>query len=345
MISKVAIDETLKHLLDWVAKGPYASEEVPLAGAIGRVLSEDLSAVMDDPPYSKATANGYLLLISGTPLASPKRPMTFDFMGDIPDPTMSIELPLGKTVKVKADSYMAIKRFLEGHYAVLKESEVELSGKEIHVTRLIEKHENILLQGSLRRVGNIIFKQGYKLQAKDIFTLAYQGIIKVKVSRPPKVALFSTGAELIAPGMPYKIGSKYDCNAQGLSAMIEKLGGVALFQGIIPNDLAPFIKKLVEAAAKADIVVLSGATVAREGNFMSDLIKGASSFQITNPVGILDAQKRSILSESNIKPTVIGLIAMKPVICLAGEPEPAREGFETFVAPVLSHILGEQNNS
>lgn len=339
---KVAKKEALECLLDRIEKGPRESEEVAIVSAIGRVLSEDLAAVADDPPYSKSTVSGYLLLASGTALASFKRPMTFDLVGDIPDPSMAIELPLGKTVKVEIDSYMAIKRFMEGHYAVLKETEVERSDEVIHVIRRVEKHENIILQGSVRKVGNIIFRKRRTLNASDILVLAHQGILKVKVSRPPKVAVFSTGKELIAPGTTYKIGSKYDCNASCLSAMISKSGGLPLFYGIMPNDLLPFIKKIVEVVGKVDMVVLSGATRALGGYFMSDLIKGVSAYQMTNPVATLEAHRQAIISESfNIKPTLLGVIAMKPVICLSGEPEDIVDGFEAFVAPVLSHLLGE----
>jgi molybdopterin biosynthesis enzyme len=335
--------ETIQRFLGQIEKGPRAPEEVFITSGIGRVLFADVSAIIDDPPYSNSTAEGYLLLASGTALASPKRPMLFESLGDIPIPSMAIELPLGKTLKVKRDSYMAIKRFMEGHYAVIKDTEATFSGKTLEVTRLVEKFENIILQGSVRKVGNTIFKKGYKLTAGDIITLAHQGILKVTVSRKPTVALFSTGRELIAPATPYTIGSKYDCNSYCLSAMIEKNGGNPLFQGIMPNDLLPFIKKLVEVAGQADMVVLSGATVALDGNFMSGLIKGACSHGVTNPAAILEAHRRSML-ETAIKPNFLGIVATKPIICLAGNPDKILEGFEDFVAPVLSHLLGEQNN-
>jgi len=339
MSGKNTNKESIDRLIALIKKGPYDTEEVSIPSAVGRVLSEDVSAVMDDPPYSKATTAGYLLLVHGTALASPKRPMTFNLLGDIPDPTMAIELPEGKTVAVQKDSYMAIKRFMEGHYAVVKESSVEVTGKLIGVTHLIEKHENIVLQGYIRKVGNTIFKKGHSLQVADIVTLAHQGIPKVKVSRPIKVAIFSTGKELIALGTPYKIGSKYDCNAYCLSAMIEKTGGTPLFQGILQNDLLPFIKILVEAIASVDMVVISGATTALEGNFTSDLIKGASSYGVTNPAAILEAHRRAAI-ETGIKPIFLGMVATKPVICLHGNEEQIVEGFETFVAPVISHLLG-----
>ena len=260
MSGRIPNKEAVGHLLDLIEKPPCESETAPIVNAILRVLSEDAVAIIDDPPYSKSLVNGYLFLSSGSALASFNRPKTFDILGDIPDPSMSIELPLGKTVRVKEDSYMAIKRFMEGHYTVLKESEAEESGGVIQVTRFVDKYENISLQGSIRKIGNIIFRKGHRLQAKDIVTLADQGIIKMKVTRPPKVAIFSTGKELILPGTTYKVGSKYDSNASCLSALISQSGGLPEFYGIMPNDLLLLIKKMAEVIAKVDMVVLSGAT-------------------------------------------------------------------------------------
>ena len=340
MVEKIH-KETVARFLTQIERGPREGEDISISNAIGRVLFSEVAAVIDDPPYSNSTAEGYLLLASGTALASPRRPMVFESLGDIPMPSMAIELPLGKTVKVKKDSYMAIKRFMEGHFAVIKDDCASFSGTTLEVTRFVEKFENIVLQGSVRKVGNTIFKKGRKISAQDVVILAHQGIPKVKVSCQPKVAVFSTGKELMAPGTPYTIGSKYDCNASCLLGMIEKSGGIPLFQGIMPNELLPFIKKLVEVAKTVDMVVLSGATLAIDGNFMSDLIKGASSYQITNPVAILEAHRRSML-ETAIKPIFLGVVSTKPIICLSGEPEKIVEGFEAFVLPVLTHLLGEQ---
>jgi putative molybdopterin biosynthesis protein len=341
MANKNINKETLTRFLGQIEKGPRESEEIPISTAIGRVLSNEVSAAMDDPPYSNSTVDGYLLLTYGTAMASPKRPMVFESLGDIPVPSMAIELPAGKTVKVRRDSYMAIKRFLEGHYAVIKESEARFSEKTktVEVTRLVEKFENIVLQGSVRKVGNTIFKKGYRLTDQDIITLAHQGISKVTVSSRPKVAIFSTGKELIAQGIPYIIGSKYDCNSYCLSAMVEKSFGLPLNQGIMQNDLLPFMKKLVETALIADVIVMTGATRAINGNFMSDLIKGASSYQVTDPAAVLEAHRRAML-ETGIKPIFLGVVSTKPVICLSGEPEKIVEEFDAFVAPVLTHLSG-----
>jgi molybdopterin molybdotransferase len=342
MIPNTRYEELLKHFLAFLEKGPKEIEEILIANAVGRSVSPDVEAVMDDPPYSKSTADGYLLLSSGTAMASPKRPMTFESLGDIPAPSMAIELPPGKSVRVKNGSYMAIKRFLESHFAVVKEGDAHEADQMVYVTRLIEKHENIVLQGSVRKMGNTIFQKGHRLEAGDIAILGRQGIVKVKVAKPPKVAVISTGAELISAGTPYKIGCKYDANAALLSAMITTVGGLPISFGIVPNDTALLAKKLVEAASQAEMIVLSGAIYSGGGNWRSAVFRVAEGQQLPGlKVTSLDAAKKPVVSEVNIEPTLIGMIAKKMVICLPGEQESLVEGFQKFAAPMIARLLGE----
>ena len=85
--------EALQSLLARLSFGSTQKEEIPIEEAVGRVLAEEVTAVMDDPPYSQATANGYVMLASGTALASPRRPITFEVQGDIPVSYTHLTLP------------------------------------------------------------------------------------------------------------------------------------------------------------------------------------------------------------------------------------------------------------
>lgn len=338
-VEKEAIDALLAH----IPKGPYDTEQIPIQKAVGRVISEEVVALMDDPPYSKSCVDGYMLLSSGTALASPQKPMTFEVQGDIPPPSSSVELPFGRAIRVKKGSYMSIKRFLESHYAILQESETQEKENKISVTRFIDKHENISIQGSVFKLGRIIFPKGHRIQSQDLFTLASQGITTVSVAKRPTVAFFSTGSELIPATDPYRIGFKYDCNACGLSAMLEECGGLSAFQGIMPNTLPPFIDKLAEVieAKEVAMILISGATFAEGGKFLDHLINGASVVGLTLPGEIVNALKNTVIPADKIRPNVLGVLKKKPIICLAGKPDDAKEGFRVFAQPVLSHLLGE----
>ncbi|MEK7702998.1 MAG: molybdopterin-binding protein [Nitrospirota bacterium] len=341
MIPQKTDKEILEPFLELCAKGNKETEEVSITNAIGRVVLSDIDAVIDDPPYSKSTANGFLLLASGTALASPKRPMTFELLGDIPDPSKAIELPPGKAVRVKNGSYMAIKRFLESHFAVVKESDAQESKNIVSVSHLIERHENIMLQGSVRKVGNTLFAREYQLKFRDIFTLARQGIQKIKVVKVvnrPNVGIFSTGKEILPFGVPYKIGCKYDCNGAGLAGMITAAGGVPIPLGIVPDDTALFVKKMAEAYAQCDMIIFSGAARMGSGVFRLNAIKAA--YQTISPEAPLEYIHKMVVPEPDIAPTLLAMVSKKPVIGLSGEQDSLIDGFKRFAIPLISHLTG-----
>jgi molybdopterin molybdotransferase len=341
------IKEVIKNFLAYIPAGPRETESIPIDNAVDRVLSEEVTAMMDVPHYSRSTTDGYLILASNTALASPRRPITFEVKGEIPPPSQSVELPLGASLKVKNGSYMAIKRFLEGHYAVLKESDtvVEMVGK-ISIARRVEKHENIVVQGSTLKNGNILFPKGHRIRSGDIFTLASQGILKVSVAKPPKVGIFSIGNELLPPTIPYKIGCKFDCNSYGLSALVSKVGGIPVFCGIMPDRLTPLAEKIIKTVSKeeVDMVILSGGTAAGGRKFTVDLMNGAGTIGLSDPEAIVDRMKWAVIAAEDIRPNVLGILEKKPVICLAGQPTQAAHGFRHFAWPVISYLLGEKKS-
>jgi len=339
--------EALKSLLAHLPFGKTQTEEVYLEEAVGRVLAEEVAAIMDDPPYSQATADGYVMLASGTALASLRRPITFEVQGDIPPVSSAAELSEGRALRVKNGGYMSIKRFLEGHYAVLKESETKEISGTVSVARRIEKHENISVQGTFLKTGNTIFGKGYRIHSRDIATLAGQGVLKVVVAVPKKVALFSIGDDLLSPTKPYKIGYKYDGISYGLAAMIKAAGGLPDFRGIVPCQLTPFARKLSQAISEkeVDIVVMSGGTSAEGRPFTVDVVNGAGIVGLSDTEAIVESMKCVVVAADKISPNVLAVIGKKPVISISGQKEDAAQGFRTFVRPVISHLLGESAHS
>ncbi len=329
--------DAIKKLWAHIEIKPLEAETVLIENAVSRVLAEEVCAAMDNPPYSKSEVDGYVLLVSYTAMASPRHPLTFNVEGEIPPPSQSVELPDGKARKVKKGGYMAIKRFLEGHYAVVAESEAIERSSQISIYRRIPKHENISVQGSICRMGKVLFPKGYRIRSRDVFMLASQGIVSVQVSKPPRVAIFSIGNELLPPTQPYKIGYKYDCNSSGLSAMVEEIGGCPHVHGVFPNKLGPLAKKLVETIKEVDMILLSGGG----GGFSVDLMNGAGIVGKTETDEIVEAMKWSIVASDTIHPNVLGIIGQKPVICLAGDPTQAGRGFRVLARPVISRLLGE----
>lgn len=310
-----------------VPKGPLGAEVVPLQAALNRVLAVDVHAEIDDPPYSRSIMEGYVVLTSDAASASPGRPVTLEVAGDIPVGSgESKGLKPGKALGVTTGSFIPA-----GDYSVVKGWDVSRNENKIQLTRPLSKHENIEVGGGERKKGSLLLQKGRRITPADLFLLASQAILQVTVSKRPKVAIFSSGNEVIPPTEPFKVGYIWDCNSYGLFALVEEAGGVPSFKGIVKDDFDLFLKKIKESLQEADMVVISGGTAIGGKDFTVDLV---------NAAGAPGAVVKGVPMRSG-KPIVLGVAGTKPIVCVAGHPPEAARGFTLFGRAAVRRLLGE----
>jgi molybdopterin molybdotransferase len=321
------VQTALQSFLAVVPGGATGVEKVPLSSARGRILAADVTAAMDDPPYSRSIMEGYVFSSSEAASASAERPVVLQVVGEIPVGSGEAKgLGPGKAMRVTTGSYIPA-----GDFAVVKQWDVAQEGDRIRLTRPLGKNENIETQGCDRKKGSLLFAKGHRITPADIFLLAGQGILEVSVAKQPRVAIFSSGNEVIPPTEPFRIGAIWDCNSYGLSALVEEAGGIPLFKGIIKDDFDLFSKRLKEALGEAEMVVISGGTAIGGRDFTVDLV---------NAAGAPGAVVKGVPMRSG-KPLVLGAAGSKPIVCVAGHPPEAARGFNLFGRPALGRLLGE----
>ncbi len=321
------VQTALESFLAVVPQGASGAEKVSLSSARGRILAADVTAVVDDPPYFRSIMEGYVLSASEAAAASAERPVTLPVAGEIPVGSGEANgLGPGKAMRVTTGSFIPA-----GDFAVVKQWEVAQEGNQIRLTRPLGKNENIETQGCDRKRGSLLFAKGHRITPADIFLLAGQGILEVSVAKRPRVAIFSSGNEVIPPTEPFRIGAIWDCNSYGLSALVEEAGGAPLFKGIIQDDFDLFVKRLKEALAEAEMVIISGGTAIGGRDFTVDLV---------NAAGAPGAVVKGVPMRSG-KPLVLGAAGSKPIVCVAGHPPEAARGFNLFGRPALGRLLGE----
>lgn len=317
----------LETFLAVVPQSASGAEKVPLSAARGRVLAADVTAAIDDPPYSRSIMEGYVLASSDGAMAATDRPVTLHVVGEIPVGSGEAKgLGPGKAMRVTTGSYIP-----NGDFAVVKQWDVVREGDEVRLTRPVGAGENIETQGSERKKGSLLLAKGHRLTPADLFLLASQGILEVSVAKRPRVAIFSSGNEVISPTEPFRIGAIWDCNSYGLSALVEEAGGTPLFKGIIKDDFDFFAKRLREVLAEVEMVVISGGTAIGGRDFTVDLV---------NAAGAPGAVVKGVPMRSG-KPLVLGAAGSKPIVCVAGHPPEAARGFNLFGRPALGRLLGE----
>uniref|UniRef100_A0A7J2TIV0 molybdopterin molybdotransferase n=1 Tax=Archaeoglobus fulgidus TaxID=2234 RepID=A0A7J2TIV0_ARCFL len=299
-------------------------EEVDILNATGRVLAEDVHAIASVPPFDRATMDGYALKAEDTFGADEDNPARLKIIGKIEAGEWpELEVKRGEAMEVSTGS--AIPR--GANAVVMVEFTRERDGF-VEVFKPVYPGENIMFAGSDIMAGELLLRAGTQLTHREIGVLAACGVKRVKVFRKPKVAVLSTGNELLEPGEKIKLGKIYDVNSYALCSAIEENGGTPIRIGIVRDDEEEMKMAILEALEKADIVLTSGSTSAGFGDRM---------YRVLEDIGKVAVHGIAVKPG---KPTIIAFKDGKPIFGLPGYPVSALTIFEILVAPLIRKLSG-----
>ncbi|MDR0310560.1 MAG: molybdopterin molybdotransferase MoeA, partial [Acidobacteriota bacterium] len=231
------------------------SETVPLDEAAGRILASDIVAREDLPEGARSTVDGYAVRAADTFGASESIPALLELakpvsMGVIPD----FELLPGQAAPILTGGFLP-----EGSDAVVMVEYSNAAGSgSIEISRPVTLRTNVVDKGEDARAGERQMFAGKKLRPQEIGFLAALGYAEVEVSRRPKVAVISSGDEVVPVGEKPRPGQIRDANGHSLAALVRAAGGVPIQFDIVPDSVEILDKTLREALAAADVVTLSG---------------------------------------------------------------------------------------
>ena len=302
-------------------------ESVPLSEALGRVLAEDVVSPVDVPPFDRATVDGYALRAEDTFMASESEPVRLKVIGEVnagdnPD----FELKPGESVYISTGAPLP-----KGADAVIQFEDVDREGEEVIIYKPAYPGLGVMKAGTDIPKGKTLLKRGTKLTFKDTALLSAVGIAEVPVFRRPRVAVISTGNEVVLPGAELRYGQIYDINGRAIADAVKELGGEALFLGIARDDRES-LKALIEKGVECcDVVILSGGASGGIRDLTSSIIEELGEVKI-HGIAIQPG-----------KPTIIGLINGKSVFGLPGYPTSCLTNFTLIVAPLLRKLLGRES--
>lgn len=322
----ISVAEALARLLDEFQ--PAGVESVPVEHAVGRVLAYPMTAPFDYPRYPLSSMDGYAVRAEDTRLASPNHAETLRVMEDIPAGKMpTIEVGRGCAARIMTGAVLPA-----GADAVIPVESTSDNWRS-HVGG--NHPESVLvylsvMPGDFVRQPGEDFHQGspllpvHRLRPQDIGILSMVGTSTVDVIRKPKVALVSTGDELLPVAAPLLPGKIYDTNSYVLTSLVEKYGGEVVFRQIA-KDREEDVQIALDAAAKSEPhLILSSAGVS----------VGAFDYVRT----VVERNGELKFWRVNMrpgKPLAFGRYREVPFIGLPGNPVSAFVGFEVFVRPVL----------
>lgn len=320
------IQTALSKFLPEFPEGMLKKENIPLSKLLHRILAKEIKSPMDSPPYSRSIIEGYLIHTKETESATTDHPLGFISKGEIPLGTSKVKsVPEGCGMAVTTGSYIP-----PGDYAVVRSFDYEPRNGKFYIKRAFKPGENIESQGCDMKKGGLLLPKGKRLTPSDIGLLASVGILKALVCQKPRVAIFSSGNEVIPPTQKFRPGMIWDCNSFALSAAVEESGGIPIIKGIIKDDFNFFKKELKKALKTADMILISGGTAVEGRDFVADLI---------NALGRPGTLNNGVPMRSG-KPMVNGVVGKIPIVCVAGHPPEAMRGFLFFGKPAIERLLG-----
>lgn len=309
---------------------PLDAERVTLADALTRVLAHDVVAAVDAPPFDRANVDGFALRAADTIGASDLAPKVLTLnaeviaCGDSP----AVEVAPGTATTIATGGVVP-----RGADAVVMIEQTELIAEgapRIELRRAATPGQFISYAGSDIARGETLLRKGVRIGSREIGMLAASGLAHVDVVRRPRVAVISTGDELMPPGEPLKPAGIYDSNGAIIAAAVVEAGGEAVPFGAVPDDRAALDNAVRKALASCDMVVLSAGTSKGAGDLSHAVVAGLGA------PGIL---VHGVALKPG-KPLCLGAVGKIPFAVLPGFPTSAIFTFHAFVAPVIRALAG-----
>ena len=325
----VSAEEAKKRFEGHLDLTPLPGERVTLAAALGRVLADDLAAPIDVPPFDRANVDGFALRAADSAGAADGAPKQIALNAEViacghapkieVKPGTATIIATGGVVPRGADAV-----------AMIEHTELIEGIPAIELRRGVTAGQFISYAGSDIARGETLMRKGQLIGSREIGMLAACGLAAIDVVRRPKVAVLSTGDELVTLGDSLRPAGVYDSNGAIISAAIAEAGGEPRSYGAFPDDAAKLEQVVRSALSECDMVVLSGGTSKGAGDLSHHVVS-----QLGKP-GIL---VHGVALKPG-KPLCLAVADGKPIAVLPGFPTSAIFTFHAFVAPVIRARAG-----
>jgi putative molybdopterin biosynthesis protein len=309
---------------------PLAAEVVPLSQALGRILAHPVIAHVDVPGFDRASVDGFAVRADDTTGATERAPKTMRLNREILTPGKEPRLAVERGTATLIATGGMLPRGADAVVMIEQTEAVDRDGISVEVRRGVSPGQFVAFAGSDLARGETVLRAGQLLRSREIGMLAAVGVAQVEVHRKPRVAIISTGDEIVSPGKPVRPGAVYDSNAAILAAAVEEVGGVPRPLGIGADDDLVLARLVEEGLASCDMVIMSGGTSKGAGDLC---YRAVAHF---NDPGIV---VHGVALKPG-KPVCLAVTRGKPVVVLPGFPTSAIFTFHEFVAPVIRTMAG-----
>jgi len=308
---------------------PVGVEEVDLPAALDRVLAAALPAPENVPAFPRSSMDGYAVRAADTFGASVAAPQYLDIKGEVPmGAAPARPVGIGETLRVPTGAMLPPG----ADAVVMLEYTAEHPDGTLEVRRPVAPGENLLQPGEDVRLGEVLFLGGSRLRPQDLGLLAALGVTRLPVFRRPRVAVLSSGDEIVPITEKPAPGQVRDSNAHLAAAQVAEWGGIPAISGIVPDDFEALTGALAAALKDADLILISGGSSVGARDLTLEAIKALPGAAVlAHGVAIRPG-----------KPTILAAVGSPPLplLGLPGHPASAAVVMEVLGKPLLARLAG-----
>ena len=307
---------------------PVGTEEIPSVRARARVLADELRSAVDLPHFHRAAMDGYAVIAKDTFGASQSLPAYLKLAGVVEMGKEAAQpLTSGTAMRISTGGMMPPN----ADSVVMVEYTDESDAGLVEIHRGVSPWQNVIQIGDDIKKGELVFPRGRRLRAHDLGALTGVGIASIPVFKKPRIALISTGDEIVDVESEPRPGQVRNINQHSLAGLIEECGGELKDWGVVRDDRTALRDAIAGALEWSDLVLLSG------GSSM-----GAKDIALETILSFPDAQfVFHGISIAPGKPTIFAKACGKPILGLPGYPVSALVIFDLFAAPLIRRLGGE----
>ena len=303
------------------------TERVPLLEALGRVAAEDVRAGFDNPPFDRSPLDGYTFAAASTAAASAEHPVMLQVIGEeCAGDFFAGTVGAGECVRIMTGGAIP-----NGCDCVVRQEDVREDGDRIHVPFSSEPYENYCYAGEDIKKDTLLVQQGQVIRAAHLAVLASEGYDVVRVYRRVRVAVASTGDELLQPGEPLRPGKIYNSNLYLLAGRLRELGAEVTVVGAVPDDVEKAARVIASYADKVDLFLTSGGVSVGKKDIMHGVVPALGAERLFWRV----CMKPGAPAIAYTRGAMLG-------IALSGNPFAAYATFELMARAALAHLAGQR---
>lgn len=307
-------------------------ETVSLLEATGRILSESVISPLDFPHWDNSAMDGYAVRYEDVSTASEAQPVELTVIEEIPagkSPQHSLQA--GQAARILTGAMVPT-----GANTIVIQENTQRTGDLVQVLSAPDPRAFVRERGTFVKEGDRLLSVGSEVTPPEVAVLAAAQRSEVQVYRRPRVAILSTGNELVEPQESLQPGQIVDSNQYALAALVQQMGGIPLCQGIVSDDPESLKGAIATAIEKADMVLSSGGVSVGDYDYVDTILQALGASLHIGSVAVKPGKPLTVATFPGVPPLLY--------FGLPGNPVSALVSFWRFVAPALRKLSGRADN-